>query len=101
MVILPAIRPKGAESRALFEDAPNISLSVHVGNDLKRGRLWPVHNSVIWIAGHRPETKETACEVGPGMAPHGSLRNQRASVVNRLFYTVSRVLVVIGDIGPN
>ena len=57
-----------AASLALLQDAPDISLSVHNGNDLKRGCLWPVHDSVIWIAGQRPETKGAGREVGPGMA---------------------------------
>jgi hypothetical protein len=35
------------------------------------------------------------------MAAHGSLGNERASVVNRLFHAVGGVLIVIGNVKPN
>jgi hypothetical protein len=68
------------------------------GNDLKRHRLWPVHNSVICISGQSPETKKTSCEIGPGMAAHGSFGNKRASIVYRLFYVVGGTFVGLGNV---
>lgn len=93
--------PTTASSLALFEDAADISLSVRDGDDLKRSRLWPVDNGVIWIARQRPKTKETRCKVRAGMASHGSLGNERASVINRLFYAVGGVFAIISDVRPD
>ena len=71
------------------------------GNDLKRGLLWPVDNGIIRIPGQCPETKRTACEVGAGMAAHGSLGNKRASVLDRSLYAVGGVFIVIGNVRPD
>jgi len=88
-------------SRALFQDAPYIFFPVQNGDNLKWGRLWPLHNGVVGVAGQRPETQRTGCEVGTGMAAHGRFGNKRASVVNRLFYAVGGVFAVIGNVTPD
>jgi len=64
------------------------------------GRLWPVHNGVVGVAGQRPETQRTSREVGTGMAAHGRFGNKHASVVNRLFYAVGGVFAVTGNVTP-
>lgn len=96
-----ATHSRSFSSGAQLQGAPNISLSVDNGNDFKRGCLLPVHDGVIWIAGQRPETKRTSCEVRPGVATHRSLGDKGASIVDRLFYAIGGVFVVIGDVRPN
>ena len=90
-----------APSRALFQDASYISFPVENGDDLKGGRLRPVHNGVVGITSQRPETQRAGCEIGTGMAAHGRLGNRRASVVNRLFYAPGGVFAVIGNVTPD
>ena len=88
-------------SGALFQEASYISFPVENGDNLKGGRRWPVHNGVVRITGERPETQRTGGEVGTGMAARGGLGNQRASVINRLFYAVGGVFAVIGNVTPD
>jgi hypothetical protein len=73
---------------------------VQNSDNLKRRRLRAINDGVIGITGQGPETERTSCEVGAGMAAHGSFGNKPASVVNRLFYTVGRVFTVIGNVRP-
>ena len=35
------------------------------------------------------------------MAAHGSLGNERAGVVNRLFYAVGGLLILVGNVRPD
>src|SRR4051812_2469992 len=70
-------------------------------DNLKRCRLWPVDKAVIGVAGQCPETKGTGCKVGPGMAAHGRVGKEFASVENRLFHAVGGFLVVVCNVRPN
>jgi hypothetical protein len=56
---------------------------VQDGDNLKRVRLWPVHNGVVGIAGQCPETKRTGCEVGAGMVAQGSFGNSQTPLGSR------------------
>jgi hypothetical protein len=63
----------GAESAdqislPVFEEGPEISLSMHDGDDLKWRRVCSIHYSVIRIASERPETHRATCKVEPGVA---------------------------------
>ena len=90
-----------APLRALIQDALYLSFPVEDGDNLEGGGLWPVHNGVVRKTGQRPETQRTGSEVGTGMAAHGGLGNQRASIVNRLFYAVGGIFTVIGNVTPD
>ena len=88
-------------SLALFEDALDISLSMHNSDDLKRGLLWPIHDDVIGISAQRPQTKGTDCKVGAGMAAHGSFGKKDPSIEDSLFYAIGSVLAVVRDVSPD
>jgi hypothetical protein len=85
-------------SLALFENVLDISLSVHNSDDPKRGLLWPIHDDVVGVPAQRPETKRTGCEVGAGMAAHGSFGKKGASIEDGFFYAVGGILVVVRDV---
>lgn len=89
------------ESLSPFQNALYISFSVQNGNNLNGRGPWPIHNGVVGITGERPETQQTACQVGARMAAHGSLRGKRTGFVDRLFDPVGSFLAVVGDVGPD
>ena len=79
----------------------SISFAVKNGDNLKWGRLWPIHDSVVGVARHRPEAQCTGCKIRQGVAAHGSLGDEEARIVNRLFYSVGGVFAVFRDIRPD
>jgi hypothetical protein len=52
----------------LRQDASHVPFPMQNRDDVQDGRLWPIDYGVIGISRQRPETKQTACEVLPGMA---------------------------------
>jgi hypothetical protein len=75
-------------SRLLFWNAPYVSFAMDNGDNLERGCFCPVDYGVVGVAGQRPKTQRTRCEIGAGMAEQWSLGNKRASIVERLFHAV-------------
>lgn len=71
------------------------------GNDLKRGRFWPVNNGVVGISAQCPEAERARREVGSGVAAQRAVSEERTSIIDRLFYTVGGVLAVLGNVRPN
>jgi hypothetical protein len=79
-------------SLPLFENVLDISLSVHNGDDLKRGLLWPINDDIVGIPAQRPETKQTGCKVRAGVTARRSFGKNGASIEDGLFYAIGGVL---------
>lgn len=71
------------------------------GDNLERSCFRPVNNGVVGISGQRPETQSTGGEIWARMAAQMSFGEKGASIVNRLFYAISGVFAIRGDIRPN
>jgi hypothetical protein len=67
----------------------------------ERVRLGSIHDDVIRITGQSPKTKGKASKIGAKMAERGGFGEKSASIENGLFHAVSRVLIVIRDVGPD
>jgi hypothetical protein len=97
----PARQGYAVKLTTLFQDALCIPLPMQKGDNLERVRLGPVNDDVIGVTGQSPKTNGTASEVGTEMAAHGSFGDKGASIEDGLFYAISRVLIVVRDVGPD
>jgi len=73
---------------------------MHDGDNLKRGRPWPVNDTVIGIARQCPKKKGTESEIRLGMPAQRGFRKKVASVIDRLFDAVRGIGAVLRYAGP-
>jgi hypothetical protein len=88
-------------SAALSKDAFDVSFPVQHSDNLEWRGFGSVDDGVVRIAGQRPETQGASCKIRSGMTAQRAVGKKLASVVNRLFYAVRGIFIVLGNVRPN